>query len=462
MREAEINVHGAMIIILSLFFTVIFILLSFEYTSLIFFLSGFMLLGFISCFYFSSGKVKELKSLFFIFSSSSLVYFSYSIFSFIDFSNQNRFFIFPDQNHFYEVGDSLKNLPSLKHIFENTIISKVNIENEGMHLLTGSIAYLMNKYFDGNNILSQSLIVSGFAVFINIFIYKTLRFYVDMNTAFKYSLIFAFSSVVFAYSPWILRDIHILFFFTLGFYLTHKKFNIRTLLLLFFLQIIVSEFRFASGVAFIFFPIFYIYTKAKDYKYKGILYFLLAIILVPLLYKAYGIILDSFFTVSGRLERYVEFTAESVESSGGLARSIYQLPSGLKEFFIVILSQIQPFPPWAGIEKAGTLFETIAIIIFGISGVFWFYIIYSSLISFVKNYSQVPKSLVIALIFFCIFLFSNSSNMNVRRVMAVYPIAYIFFVYSQVYFNSRQTNIYISISFFIIYFFLLVFYILLI
>lgn len=418
------------------------------------FLLTFYCLGLLSCFYLSNNKDSEFKKLLAIFHIASAVYFFYSYLATINYESIGDFFIFPDQAHFYGVSESLKVFPSVWSIFKHTIIEQTHRENEAMHFLTGAIAYIAEKYLSGNSLILQRFVVASFAVFINVFIYKTLRFYVPGKPAFRYTVIFSLLSVTFAYSPWILRDIHIMFFYVVGFYLIHKEFSLANILLLFVLQYIVSEFRVASGLAFFFFPLFYLYFKGSNYKYRKIIYLFLLVAFIFILIKSFGAINSTI----NKLNNYQTFTEDAVSSIGGISTYLYRLPAGIKQLAIMVFSQIQPFPPWGDIEDVTTVFEVLSKVFFGAAAVFWSYVAYITIVSFGRHHTKIPKTLLYGVIFSFLLLLANTSNMNIRRIMAVYPILFIFFVYAQVHLNTCLVKKHRRFYFFFGYLFLLLSY----
>jgi len=428
-------------------------------TSALVFLVCFYVSSVIAIYYYSGRVTADFRNQIKILLYSSSVYFLYSFFSYINYRNTGSFFIFPDQNHFFGISDELKSLPSIYEIFKKTIVEKSHIENEGAYFLLGLIGFISNKYLGENTVLIQSLAISSFAVFINIFIYKTLLFYVNRKHSFTYTLLFASFSMVMAYSPWLLRDIHILFFYTLGFYLIHKDFSFTVLFLLLVIQYVVSEFRFESGLAFTFFPFIYVFLQGKEYKHKKLLYLLLVVLLVPISIKGVGVLGASVNKLSAGMNKYQSYTADAVQSSAGLASIFYKLPPGLKHIGITVFSQMQPFPPWNNIESANNLFEILVFMLFGISGIFWFYVVFIALQAFIRHYRVTPRMLLFALFFAVVFLLGNTSNMNIRRIMAVYPIVYVYFVYAQTFLNKKLRKK--LIYFIVLYMWLLLAYILL-
>ncbi|MDN6182785.1 MAG: hypothetical protein L0I92_08565, partial [Staphylococcus equorum] len=209
--------------------------------------------------------------------------------------------------------------------------------------------------------------------------------------------------------------------------------------------------------AFSFFFFLYVYIKGKEYKYRHIIYVLLTLFILISSTKAIGLIGSS----TNKLTDYTGYTESAISVSNGIGASLYNLPEGLKQLAIVSVSQIQPFPFWNGVYKAETLLEQFSMLAFGIAAIFWFYVIFVSVLSFIKNYKSLPKTLLLGLIFFCVFLLGNTFNMNTRRIMAVYPIVYTFFVYSQAHYNTMLTKRKTIKFFAIIYIALAIIYILL-
>jgi len=440
---------------LFLFAALILVFLTGTHLSFSVFFLVFYSFGILTCLHFSDTKITEFKNLLFILICTSSTYFIYSLFLYIDYKNQGGFSTFPDQNYFYNVANSTKEFSTLIDGLKSITSQRIHSESYAVHILSGTIAYFSEKHLSGNSVLLQSFVVACFATFTNIFLYKTLRFYVDKKAALTYTLLFAFLSVNFAYSPWLLRDIHVLFFYTLGFYLAHKRFRLTTLLLFLVLQLIVVNLRPVSGLAFTFFPLLYIYTKGSKHKYKYLIYVLLALFVLLFSIKFFSLINSA----TNKLINYQTFTENTLSSSDGIGASLLKLPIGLKQIAIATVSQIQPFPFWGGIESAETLFECISTLIFGAAGVFWFYVIFVSVISFIKNKNNLPTILFLALVFFCVFILGNTSNMHSRRIMAVYPIAYTFFVYSQIHYNTVSSKKKTMKLFAVFYVFLLVLYI---
>ncbi|WP_299576278.1 hypothetical protein [uncultured Sunxiuqinia sp.] len=399
-------------------------------------LISFFIIGTGISYWLSNKNKAELIHLLSIFYLAFLIYTSYTMLAYWGYTAVNSFFIYPDQDHFYTVAEQLGNKPSINAIFNSCFIYREHIEQEGAYFLFGTLAFIANKYLTGNTVLFQIINVSALAVLINLFIYKTLLFYVKKELAFKYTLFYLFFAYVLSFSPWLLRDIHITLLFTIAIYLVHRPFTINRLLFLILLQFITLEFRFESGIAFSFFPLLFLYTKAGNNKYRRFYYFLTTVIVVFIAALSIKYILSSLSTVFMVIDRYAEATSLSAEDSGGLGAILYRLPFGIKQLSVTAFSQISPFPPWFQLANSNSIPQILLAIVAGIAPVFWGYVVFISFINLKKYYKKLPKLSIWLLGFMALFLLANSSNINVRRIMAVYPIMYILFVYIQ----SQQTK----------------------
>lgn len=406
-------------------------------------------LGTAICFYLSSNRLSEVISILKIFIYSSLLYFSYSAILFSSFDSQVGFEKFIDQSYFHAISDSLKNKLSLLEVFKETIINRKHVENEGAHFFFGSIAYIANKYFNESFVQLQSLSVAAFAVFVNVFLYKTLRFYVSRKNSFLFTILFASLSFTFSYSPWILRDIQILFFFSVSFYLVHKNFQVKVFVLLLLVQAVVMQFRLESGIALSFLTVLYVHIQAKEYKYKQLLYLACILMLSLGFYYFSDLVINNFLTVQNTLTRYSTFTSNAVEDQSGLGGALYKLPFGIKQLAVSIFSQVSPFPPWGAIQEESSFLIKMSSLMIGVSGSFWSYVIFISVTFFIHDYKKTPKILLYSILFFCLFILANSANPGIRRIMAVYPIAYTYFSYAAVNMTRatlfRRTMLFISL-----------------
>ena len=320
-------------------------------------------------------------------------------------------------------------MKSVGQIFEQCFIERVHREQEGAYFIFGTIGFFANKIFDGNSVLLQSLHVSFLAVLVNLFVFKILCRHLDSSKAFKSAVLFAFFSPLFYYSPWILRDIHIVLLYVISFFIFNTDFNFKRLLLFIPLVLITLEFRFEHGVFLTFFPFLYFLLKGRSkYQYQtSVLVFSVFGVLFAGLIGFY--FWSSANVIFSTLDRYSTATEESL--SDGFSAYLYNLPVGLKQIAIVLHSQFTPLPPWGNFFIGKSLSQKISGLILIINTSFWscvfLYLFYYFLV--VKNVKyRLSRPLLFLLGVVVVFLVANSANMTVRRILVVYPILFLVFV----------------------------------
>ena len=343
----------------------------------------------------------------------------------MSFKEINGFFIYPDQEHFFSISNQLGEKSSISKIFIECFVKRVHIEQEAAYFLFGVIAFVGNNFFDGNSFLLQSIYVSFLAILTNLFVYKILTYYIPVKAALKYTCLYAFFSFIFYYSPWILRDIHIAFLYSIGVYLIHTKFSLKTLLLFIPLIVITWEFRMAHGLFYLFMPLFYLYFRGRNHLIikkiwkptillGAVLFLFIIIYLIPNINSALA-----------NLSNYQSHTTETLND--GIGAKLYSLPIALKETAVIIYSQLQPLPPWVILENSRNIYQVVVGLIMLSTAIFWsFLFLFLILILFMKRslFKKIPKELYVLVGISLIFFFLNTSNMNVRRIIAMYPITF--------------------------------------
>ena len=387
----------------------------------------------LSCFcisYLFFDTIAQRKIALKIFFLSSFLYFLFSFFAYWAYTvNNNCFFQYPDQDNFYEMSQYLGELPNVKSIFDDCFTNQVYrllTENQGAYFYSGLLSYVANHYLGGNNVLFQILNVSFLAALIPVFVFRILLSFVSIRRAFLSSVVFIFCSYVFYYSPWILRDIHIALLYSIGLSILYTPFKVYRLLLLCILSFITFYFRAEHGLFMLFMPLLYVYEQTK--KNKIVHYSLIGISIVIIMGLSI-IIIPEIMAIQKTLNSYQEFTQDAAEE-GGLGKYIYRLPMGLKELVAVLYSQMSPFPSWGGIVNAKNFPQLIIGLVQIIAPAFWF-IVWFCVIQILrcKDYrSLLPNILILSGFIFLAFLIANSSNINPRRLICMYPVFYIFYV----------------------------------
>ena len=176
----------------------------------------------------------------------------------------------------------------------------------------------------------------------------------------------------------------------------------------------------------LFMPLLYVYEQTK--KNKIVHYSLIGISIVIIMGLSI-IIIPEIMAIQKTLNSYQEFTQDAAEE-GGLGKYIYRLPMGLKELVAVLYSQMSPFPSWGGIANAKNFPQLIIGLVQIIAPAFWF-IVWFCVIQILrcKDYRNLlPNILILSGFAFLTFLIANSSNINPRRLICMYPVFYIFYV----------------------------------
>ena len=329
-----------------------------------------------------------------------------------------------DQYFFLNITENYSNTP-ISQIIQDCFVYRVHLENEGYVFYIASLARLATYLGDGNHLMLQFLGSVLFGSLSSIILYRLLSFYVTNKASFHYGLLFMMFSVFNYYSIVLLRDIVIAFFFLCAFLIIAKGFSFTRLITLVIIDIVMLQLRFENGVFFLLFPVFIVYDKLKKYKIVFI-----AIITIVILI-AFSFLIQSMTTILQTGEMYKEFTRDSALAvDNSLGKYIWQLPSPIKEICIIINSQIQPFPSWFELTTATNFFNAIIGLLPILYGFFWYTIIFAIIkwILFQKQYKYVEHKLNLVSLLCLLLLIGNISNMNIRRIMCVYPCFYLFYV----------------------------------
>ncbi len=359
-----------------------------------------------------------------------------------------------DEYHFFVFSQAYQHV-SVSQIFTDCLVNRIHIENEGYLFYIGSLSSLATSLLDGNHLLLQFLGTTLIGSMNAILIYRLLLKYVDQKRAYKYGLLFLLGSVFFSYSFVLLRDIFIAFFYLWGFVIISEKFSIKGLIGLIILSILISQIRYENGLFFIIFILYYLYLKFTKYK------IVFAILAVVLAIVSSSFISKSLDATSETLSRYSEFSEESALSQGdSFGKAIWKLPSPIKEVGIFFNSQLQPFPSWYALLNSENIFQAIVSLLPIFYGFFWFSVIFSLIkwLLFEKKFKNLSNELLLLSIIVIVFLLANTANMNIRRIMCVYPIIYLLYVVLADSFISLKNKKNTSTYYLVVYLFLIIIY----
>lgn len=353
---------------------------------------------------------------------------SYSIYALIvywSYSKDMSFFQYSDQELFYQESQYLGNYKNLGQIFNDCFIHPIYLENNAAYFVFGWIAYIANTYLDGNGVFLQMLHVSFWASLIPIFVFKILITLVQEKIAYKLTLYYILCSFVLYYSPWILRDIHIALLYAIGLSILFSSFKVYKLIILSVLVFITTFFRLEHGLFMLFMPLLYVYEQTK---YNKIIHYAFIVIALGICIALSTVIVPKIIAIQATLEHYIDFTQNAAEE-GGLGKYILYLPVGIKQIVTILYSQISPFPSWNLAINARNIPQLIIGLVQMIAPLFWFLVWFCVIKSlYLKTYRKnLPSIIIYAGLFFIVFLLANTSNMNPRRLICMYPILYFFF-----------------------------------
>lgn len=326
---------------------------------------------------------------------------------------------------------SINNLyDALKYNF-----SEFNIFNRYQ---AGYFAYLLpfaylSDYLNSNLYVSMqfsSLLVGALSSGVVYKLFLVNNF--NINKAYNYTIILCVSSILFIYTTILLRDIHVMFLYLLGIYITfNKKFSISSFLFLVLIILISCTLRIETGLFLsVLIPI-YLYLTMEKSKNKNIFVGLSLIVFLIL----FLLVLVSFNNVLELAKNNQEYYIESDKGEGVIAtlQSIPILGAVLSIFY----NAIQPLPFWLKMDISfdPTRPESYNIMNFptAISGFFnWIVVSFIGYFLIFKRVRQlvgasISKPLLVNLLVGFIFLYIQSSVISQRRLMAYYVLYYIFF-----------------------------------
>lgn len=262
--------------------------------------------------------------------------------------------------------------------------------------------------------------------------------------AFKYAIIICLFSVLFFYSTQLLRDIHIMFLYLLGIYLTfEKKFSLSRLAKLIIVILLSCTLRIETGLfQFILVPVYLLLTMQQSKK-KVAAVSMSAVIAVG------GLFMLATYSnqVVSILKNNSEIYLESDKGSGVIG-TLQNIPVA-GNVLSVIYNAVQPLPFWSKLTTNDDFRpESYNIMTFPLSfaSLFnWIALFYISAYMFNgkirrKVSKNISKPLLYQLYIGFIFLYIQSAVISQRRLMAYYVIFYILFyiVYTTVTKKSRE------------------------
>lgn len=340
--------------------------------------------------------------------------------------------IFADPNNdhykFFIASQDGETASSITSLFNKCILEDVYWENGGYYFLIQSTAYIATTLFDGNCILLQQLGSSACFVWSSIFLCKILiHFFGASDKVGNYTFFYIAFCPLVLHSIGIHRDPHIALLYMILIYLALlKEVNLRIVIYQLVIVIILYYIRQQHGLfAITFIGLSLLMSKKRS---KWIIFIVVLIILASVgATTIYSLISDNLSDTNEYYYNYREVALDGINS--GLGRYVYILPTPFRELAQIIVLQMK-FPPWGAIENSSNLFTfTIGLETFFIAFL-WFYVFVCLVSCLIKyGFSQLPKSISYGLGLLAIFLLLNSSNLESRRVVCMYPFMFIPYLY---------------------------------
>ena len=257
--------------------------------------------------------------------------------------------------------------------------------------------------------------------------FKLLFYYVDVESAKHYALIYLLLSPALIVCLGIHRDAWIAFLYMCLVYLWYVKgFSLKTLLVELLICGLLLTIRIQHGMfAFVF---IFLTALSSTKRYKWFFYLITLAIIITYGTLLFTLVNDEIGSTVAYYENRVEESLSQIDS--GLGRYVYALPTPIKEFAQILVLQMQ-FPPWQSLLASTSFYEAVIGILRLCINALWLYIFLFSLLLFFKkkNYRRVPQELKLGFALFFLFILLNSTNMVLRRVVCIYPCLFILYAY---------------------------------
>lgn len=363
------------------------------------------------------------KDAFIVYGITFIYYVSFALIHYLSISKYN-IFVYPDEAYFFKTMVDIGAKDSVSDIFIEIYRSSYNYGNPGYITYLGTVGLVLKNMFGSFNEMSAFLSSVLFGTLASVVMFNLLHLY-SIKQPLLCAVLFMLFSPFSEFSVVLLRDIHIAFFYLCGFYIILKPYSIKNILLLFLLTIAIWQFRMEHGLFFIVFIIYYLYISFIRYR----------VILIPF-GIIFGLTLIPFYFgfITEALSNYTLYSDRQSTIGLGiqddsLSRFIFAMPHPFRELLSLIDQQLQPFPPYYFIISSDNVYQQIFGILSVLYSTFWFVVIFSTikLILFNKSLKYLSSNMRLLLFIVLIFLIANTSEINVRRVMCVYPIIY--FIY---------------------------------
>ena len=431
MTEERYIINSNYILVTILFLIVVSIIGSFLDRNVAIFALSFIFISIGTIFLSIINRVENIKNSVYIFLIFFAIYLFYTTlinFGLVEVYMTPYPFVESDEGLFYDGASDIANKMRLGYKFDDIAKLKGYLDLPGSIYFNAYIAILAN-IFGAHTIFTQKVAVTLISALIPAMMYSISRLYLSEKISIIVAIIYGIFSFVPYLSSLLLRDVHIALMYIITFYIILDKLSIINLIILFFISIASCYYREQTGIFMVGFTAIYFFNfinfTIKNNYIKLMIYLsLLGGLTLLVLNNQY--IMEIFNqTVNSSAEHTVEQS-----SSGSMGAKIAKLPFGLNVIALFGFSQIQPFPPsLIFISKKG-MFHFMYLL----AGIAWYFGWGFLLYGFFKNrvfFKRLDLKLSLIFLFAIIYLALIAVvEFNQRRQMAVYPIVYLFMVFS--------------------------------
>ncbi|MFD2905884.1 hypothetical protein [Sphingobacterium anhuiense] len=371
-----------------------------------------------------------------------LFFLIYSIYAFII----NEVYIESGYDDYFIAIDSSKFFANTQNLlaFKSYINSITSIEGNylltetrGFYYISVTVGYLAN-FIQTNTYYIQLMIITFISSLLISTVYNLLNLYIDHKQSYYYAIVYGLFSFTFAYSANILRDVHISVLFALGFYyfLKYKTPNnlIRLGIILYLLSLFRPEHAAFFGVIILLYIYIVIFNSNLTIT-KKLLWSVFGSTILLIIFFRFNVlyILELFSSTS---QRYSELNTEDA-TQDGLGAALLNLPPGIKHIARATYSQILPFPITSGLSTSRGIIKLLAFPVM-LGGIFWFlvWVVSLSRIKNLKFFTIDYKYLLLLSLLFLVF--ASAASGDFRRLMAVYPLIYLFAVSTYISLSKSQ------------------------
>lgn len=307
---------------------------------------------------------------------------------------------------------------------------------KGFGAIIWTIARVTNKLGEANSLLIQKLqIVFLCSATIMVLFNLCLRYF-TFRRAYRLAIIFGLLSHIMAFSGIFMRDVYIVFIYTLGFHVVLNKWNLTGVIILVLLGLFAWQIRTHNGIFFIAFIFLSVYMRIEKRQPRLAKVLLFGSLLITLA-AAISINLSAVTgDTSEELATYQAYHEGKLQESTGLTGAIMKAPTFVRPLLFVGLSQVYPFPPYRGMYVDYLDDYQYLLFPLSIAEIFWIYIIIYLIYGLWQRKYRliIPRELGLCLILSIFYILAaGSTSYEFRRLMAVYPIIFLCacFLYEQ-------------------------------